>query len=148
MNQDGTPAASALQLARRLLGHDGAQTTAGDAATVAAALQRTCGRVAESMRDSLGEAGWAALLVRALARTEADHPALKNIRRQNGDDIDLDCVFAGVEAHGAASAMAAFEALLAALIETLSRLIGEDMAMRLIDPDPPGPPADDEAQVL
>jgi hypothetical protein len=102
---------------------------------VGAALQRTCLRVSENLRDSMGEDGCNALLARALARTEADHPALKNIRRINEGSIHLDGVVTSVEVHGVAAVTAAIEALLAALVEILGRLIGEDMVIRLIDPD-------------
>lgn len=104
---------------------------------VGAALQRTYVRVSEALRDSIGEDGCNALLARALARTEADHPALKNIRRPNEGGIHLDGVVASVEAHGVAEVSAAIEALLAALADVLVRLIGEDMVIRLIDPDAP-----------
>lgn len=104
---------------------------------VGAALQRTCVRVSETLRNLLGEDGRNALLVRALARTEADHPALKSICRLDEGGIQLDGVVASVEAHGVAAVTAAIEALLAALIDVLGRLIGEDMAIRLIDHDAP-----------
>jgi hypothetical protein len=146
MNQEAAGSPTSLQLARRLLAREAAQVGNGEPARVGAALKRACARVADNLRDSLGEAGWAALLARAFARTEADHPALKNVRRQNEDDIDLDGVVIGVEVHGVASVTAAFEALLAALIEILGRLIGEDMAIRLIDHDAPAPQAGGEAQ--
>jgi uncharacterized iron-regulated protein len=100
-----------------------------------AALQRTCLRVSDNLRDSMGDAGCNALLARALARTEADHPALKDIRRLDEDNIHLDGVLASIEAHGVAAVTAAIEALLAALVGILGRLIGEDMAIRLIDHD-------------
>jgi hypothetical protein len=102
-----------------------------------AALQRTISRVFESLRDSMGVDGGNALLVRALARTEADHPALKNITRVNENSIHLDGVVASVELHGVPAVTKAIEALLAALIDGLGRLIGEDMAIRLIDPGAP-----------
>jgi uncharacterized iron-regulated protein len=113
---------------------------------VGAALQRSCLRVSESLRDSMGEDGRNALLVRALARTEADHPALKNVVRINEGSIHLDGVVASVEAHGVAAVTAAIEALLAALTDLLARLIGEDMAVRLIDPDAPPSRKGDGAQ--
>jgi hypothetical protein len=104
---------------------------------VGVALQRTCLRVSESLRDSMGEDGRNALLVRALARTEADHPALKSIVGLNEGGIQLNGVAASVEAHGVPAVTAAIEALLASLIDLLGRLIGEDMAIRLIDQDAP-----------
>ena len=84
----------------------------------------------------MGEDGSSALLARAFARTEAAHPALKKIRRLNEGTVQLDGVVASVETHDVATATAAVEALLAALIDILSRLIGEEMAMRLVESDP------------
>ena len=111
-----------------------------------AALQSACLRTAEYMRDLLGEDGSNALLVRALARTEAGHPALKSIRRLNEGRIHLDSVAAGVEAHGVTAVTSAIEALLAALIEILGRLIGDEMAIRLIDQDALRPPTGGRAK--
>jgi hypothetical protein len=107
---------------------------------VGAALQRTLVRVSESLHDSMGDGGRNALLVRALARTEADHPALKNIVGLNEGGIQLDGVVASVDAHGVAEVTAAIEALLAALVDILARIIGEDMAIRLIDAGALWPP--------
>lgn len=123
-------------LARRLLARGGLEEAATPA-DVGIALQRTCARVNQQLCDSMGDEGCAALLARALARTEVAHPALKTLRRTTDDTIDLDGVVASVEANGAAAVTAAVEALLAALMDVLTRLIGEDMAIRIIDADAP-----------
>jgi hypothetical protein len=102
---------------------------------VAAALQRAVMRVAANLRDSVGDDGRDALLGRAFARTESDYPALKDIRKPHNGAIHLDGIVASVEAHGVAPVTAAVEALLAALVGVLARLIGENMAMRLLDHD-------------
>lgn len=80
----------------------------------------------------MGEAGCAALLERGLARTEAAHPVLKELRRSDTGDVRLDGIAASVDAHGIEAVTAAAEALLAAVLDILTRLIGEDMATRLI----------------
>jgi hypothetical protein len=108
----------------------------------AAALQRALVRVSANLRDSMGDDGRDALLTRALARTESDHPALKDFRKLNHGVIQLDGVVASVETHGVAPVTAAIEAMLAALLDVLGRLIGEDMAMRLLDQDLAGPSSD------
>jgi hypothetical protein len=126
-----------MEIARRLLAREAAPGKERSPQTEGAALQRTLSRVFESLRDSMGVDGCNALLVRALARTEADNPALKNLTRMNENSIHLDGVVASVEAHGVAAVTEAIEALLAALIDALGRLIGEDMAIRLIDHDAP-----------
>jgi hypothetical protein len=131
------PHSPAQEMARRLLTRETAAV--GDPAAVAAVLQRACLRVSANLRDAVGDDGRDALLARALARTESDHPALKDVRGLNHGAIQLDNVVASVEAHGVAAVTAAIEALLAALLDVLGRLIGEDMAMRLLDHDLAGP---------
>ena len=127
---------SAQETARRLLAREMA---GGEPAMVAAALQRALTRVSASLRDSVGDDGRNALLARALARTESDHPALKDLRKLNHGVIHLDGLATSVEAHGVVPVTAAIEALLAALLDVLGRLIGEDMAKRLLDHDLAGP---------
>lgn len=146
MNRDASQSPTSLQIARRLLAREAAPGSEAEPEKAGAALQRTCARVSETLRDSMGEDGRNALLVRALARTEAHHPALKNICRLNEGGIQLDGVVASVEAHGVAAVTAAIEALLAALVDVLARLIGEDMAIRLIDNDGPRSRTGDGAQ--
>jgi hypothetical protein len=97
------------------------------------ALQRVCSRLVRTLRDSMGEEGCTALLARALTSTEAAHPALRDIRRIDGEQILLDGVVAGLRVHGLAKVMEGIEALFAALIDILILLIGEDMAVRLVD---------------
>lgn len=105
------------------------------AAASAAELQRLCTRVTESLGDTMGDDGCTALLARALARTESAHPVLTNIRRVANDTIVLDGVAAGVESHGVLAVTTALEALFTALADILGRLIGEDMALRVMIPD-------------
>ena len=116
-----------------MLARDARPGQSADSAAAAAALQRTLARVGEQLGDALGADGRNALLARALSQTEKEHPALRKIRRIDNDTIQLEGVVTTVEADGVAAVTAAIEALLAAVIEVLSRLIGEDMAIRLID---------------
>lgn len=146
MSGDASQSATTKRLARRVLALEAAPGKELTPTIVGAALQQTCLRVSENLRDSMGEDGCSALLARALARTEGDHPALKNIRGQNGRGIYLDGIEASVKTHGVAEVTAGVEALLAALVDVLGRLIGDDMAIRLIDHDGPRPRTDDGAQ--
>jgi hypothetical protein len=132
------PASVSRQFARRLLARDAVEVRDGEPEQVAAALRRTGLRVSANLRDALGEAGSSALLARALARAEADYPALHGMSRQNQGEINLDTVVTVIERHGVAAATAVFESLLAALIDILSRLVGEEMAMQLMDHDASG----------
>lgn len=100
-----------------------------------ATLQVTCARVCDNLRDAVGADGCSALLDRAMARTESQHPAVRQLRGQGGDSACLDGVAACVDVHGAAAVAAAVDALLAALLDVLAHLIGEDMAIRLMGLD-------------
>lgn len=104
-------------------------------ANVGQTLQRTCTRVSDNLRDALGIAGCDALLSRALSRTQQRHPVLKDVHRADSGGIHLDGVVASIDVHGAAAVTAAIEALLTALTDILSRLIGEEMAIQLMEHD-------------
>lgn len=125
---------------RHLLDFGAAAGSERAAVALGAELQRTCLRITTNLRDALGDDGCDALLVRALARTESAHPALKDIRRIHNDGIRLDNVAESIDLHGIGVVTNAVAALLTALIDTLSRLVGEDMAIALIDQNPPRAP--------
>jgi len=128
-----------MQIARRLLARDASVGSNSSSAIVGSALQQTLARLSRNLCDSMGEDGCQALLARALARTEPNHPALKTIRPLDDAGVRLDSVVGSVETHGVAATTSAIEALLAALIDMLGRLIGEDMAIRVIDTDHDAP---------
>jgi hypothetical protein len=124
---------NSLEIARRLLAREAPPSNGGDPKAAAVALERAYARVAERLRDSMGEEGHNALLARALAHTEASHPVLKSIHRRSANGIQLDGVAASVEINGVPAVTGSIEALLAAVLDILGRLIGEDMAVRIID---------------
>ena len=130
---DLLPTSISVQLARRMITRETSLMGDDESRNVALALQRTCRQVSDTLRDSLGDDGYNALLVRALARTEAHHPVLTLVRRLDDAGIHLDGVVVAVEAKGPAEVKAAIEALLGALMDVLGRLIGEDMAIRLLE---------------
>lgn len=125
-------AAAARDLARRLLERETAG--AAEASRFGAAMQRAWIRVSDTLRRSVGEDGYNALLSRALARTERSQPVLKDIRGHESVGIHLDVVTA-VERHGMGTVREAVESLLTALIDILSELIGADMVRNLFDHD-------------
>jgi hypothetical protein len=128
----GPPPSRPLRIARAMLARESAAAN-GSAPQPGATLQRTCLRVSDVLRDSMGEAGHDALLARALSRSEVLHPSLKSLRQPANGGIHLGGVAASIERHGIAEAHVAVESLIASLLEVLGRLIGEDMAERLID---------------
>lgn len=126
-----------LRVARRVLDREAVVSAAGAPEDVAVVLQRVCTRLSCNLRDAMGPAGYDALLDRALVRAEPAHPALTAACPRNGAGIRVENLQASIETHGAPAVTAAIEALLVAFIDILSRLIGEDMAIRLIDQDVP-----------
>jgi hypothetical protein len=91
-----TISGSACESAHRLL----ARAVPGAADTAGAARQRAYARIADHLKRTVGDDGYAALYTRALVSAPSGEPV----------------------------------SLLAAVIEILSDLVGEDMACRLLDP--------------
>ena len=104
------------------------------------ALHRSCTRVTDALRNSMGDAGCAALLARAFARTEGAHPVLNDLHGRADEGIRVDGLAASANVHGIESVTAAIEALIGALVDILTRLVGDDMAIRLLDHDGPQSP--------
>jgi hypothetical protein len=131
------PSKAALDLARQLL--DRGIAGAIEPAETGAALQRTLARVSENLRRAIGDDGYAALLSRAIAQTQTDHLRL---RASSGDAslvFPIDALTADVGTHDIHLVSAAFESILASIIDVLSGLIGADMVMNLLDPDDVSP---------
>lgn len=133
------------EIARGILTQGVVEAGDGRPEAAALALQRTCVRMTVALRDALGDAGCATLLGRALARAAETHPLVKELPRIETDAFHLDGVADQVEAHGIEAVTAALEALFTALIDILARLIGEDMAIRLITQDGARSPAHGDA---
>lgn len=123
--------APAPSLAREVLGRG--QPGNPDAPMTGEALQASFRRVSESLRRSIGEDGYRALLARAIARTQSDPLVWTNLRYAGlGIDVDL---LAAVDRHGVGIVGAALESLVTALFDILSELIGAEMARNLLDHD-------------
>jgi hypothetical protein len=74
--------------------------------------------------------GYRALLDRALVSARAEHPALAELSCHGGDEENI---AAAVRTHGATAVAAGMVALVAVLVDLLGRIIGEDMAVRLVE---------------
>jgi len=81
----------------------------------------------------MGEVGRAAVVARALACTKQAHPALTELRIFGDDGVRVDDIAASISAHGREDVAAAIDALIGAVQDILTRLIGADMAQQLID---------------
>lgn len=121
----------ARQIARRLINSRRAES-AGDS-TDARAAAAACDRLYGELSRWVGPDGCHALFTRALAQARDEHPALAKIHLQPRSEPYLDGVPEAIMAHGDRATADAFESMLARLVELLGRLIGDDMAMKLIE---------------
>ena len=99
--------------------------------------------MSENLSRWVGIEGSNALVARALARARADHPALSNVRYTSQSAVCLDGLAESARLHGAGAATDGVVAILTALIDLLGRLIGEDLAMRLVEQSVPAVTPDD-----
>ena len=120
--------AVATEAARQFWAHDGLEAAAPR--DMAAAAEQGCARLRAVLTRWIGSEGYRALVDRALAQTRAEHPAIEGLQLE-GEDVEGFAVAIGV--HSAAEVREGILALVARLIDLLSRLIGEDMATRLVE---------------
>ena len=114
---------------------DPAQLSGPERNRQGASLDFRCRQLTATLRDALGADGCSALLGRALDECEPRHPVLKHIRGTDGREIQLAHVSAGIDRYGVDAAEEGIEAVFGSLAKILGRLIGEDMAMRVLDMD-------------
>jgi hypothetical protein len=81
----------------------------------------------------VGPDGCHALFARALAQAGTEYPALGQIQLHARSEPYIDGVAETIMAHGDAATAEGLESMLVRLVELLGRLIGEDMAMKLIE---------------
>jgi hypothetical protein len=97
---------------------------------VVAAAERTCIQLRAGLGRWIGAMGYRALLDRALVLARAEHPALASLSCHGGDE---QMIAAAVRSYGAAEVAAGMMALVSRLVELLGRIIGEEMALRLVE---------------
>ena len=123
-----TPA-TATDAARRLWARAGCDNRAPE--QVGAAAEQLCNRLRTGLARWIGAEGYRSLLDRAVRAARADHPVLGG----------LSCLGVGDEP-GTAAALAAksngdlaegMVAVVATLIDSLGRIIGIEMAVRLVE---------------
>lgn len=68
-----------------------------------------------------------------MAEARIEHPVLGQIQLRARSEPYIDGVAQTIMAHGDAATAEALESLLVRLVELLGRLIGNDMAMKLIE---------------
>jgi hypothetical protein len=119
----------AREIVRRLIASRGSEGAEGDTSVRAAAgdyLYRELSRW-------VGSDGCHALFTRALAEARTESPPLSQIKLRVGSEPYLGGVAETVVAYGDTATAKALESMLVRLVELLGRLIGDDMAMKLIE---------------
>lgn len=106
---------------------------AGTASTPEA-IAEAASTLGEQLRSGLspwiGAEGYAALLERALHDVRSEHPALKEISLSA---TDAKATALAVREHGAYAVAEGIVAVVATVIELLGRIIGVEMALRLVE---------------
>jgi hypothetical protein len=121
----------ARELTRRLVAR--AATPSDTPDDLLPAVHAACERTYRELTVRLGSTGADALVTRALAQAQAEHPVLKEIRISGQSNPGLDGATGAVQAHGAPAVAAGLEAALEKLLALLGRLIGDDMVARLVE---------------
>ena len=107
----------------------------GDTATSdpAASADRVYRALGTTLTRWFGPYGYHALLTRALAETRRAHPALAAVNVKGPTDPRLEGIANAASEYGTAAMVDAVTEVAASLVELLGRLIGEDMAAKVID---------------
>ena len=126
---------SATEAARHLwTRYAGGKTSAEEFATAADQL---FSQLEAGLARWVGAEGSRVLRGRALKLAQAQHRALRDFS-DGGWDVPV--VVSAVKAHGAPDVAAGFIAVIATLIDLLGRIIGQEMAVRLVEQTgAPGP---------
>ncbi|MFN2397487.1 MAG: hypothetical protein ABR543_02405 [Gemmatimonadaceae bacterium] len=125
----------ARQIARRLLNRSGPE--GGVSRNAAHVAGSACNQLHRELSRWVGLDGCHALFTRALAEARTDHPLLQSIQLRPRSEPYVEGVTETIDANGAAQTAEAIESMLVSLIELLGRLIGDDMAMKLIEESVP-----------
>jgi hypothetical protein len=118
-------------MARRLINSHRSKRSEGH--TAARSVAVACDQLYRELSRWVGPDGCHALFTRALAQARAECSALGQIQLHARSDPYIDGVAETIMAHGDPATAEGLEAMLVHLIELLGRLIGDDMAMKLIE---------------
>jgi hypothetical protein len=128
LSRDQPPA---RRIARRLINSRPPERAGGDTGARTAAV--ACNKLYRELSRWVGADGCHALFTRARADARAEYPALEQIQLRTRSEPYIDGVAETIIAHGDAATAEALESMLVRLVELLGRLIGDDMALKLIE---------------
>jgi len=95
-----------------------------------AAAERVCAQLRDGLSRWVGAGGFRALLGRALRMVQPEHPALGSLSCLGETEAPRP---GGARAHDAGEIGAGMTALVTTLIELLGRIIGDEMAVSLVE---------------
>jgi hypothetical protein len=122
--------AAAADAARRVWARASGESPAPEEA--GAAAERLCNRLRVGLSRWIGADGYRSLLDRAVRAARADHPVLGGLSCLGGEGDEPGTAAAlGAQSNG--DLVEGMVALLATLIDLLSRIIGVEMAVRLVE---------------
>lgn len=98
-----------------------------------AAVHGACERFYAELSRWVGSTGCQALFKRALTGARSEHPVLAAVRIRRDEEPRIDGVAEAVRTDGADATATALEDMLRRLIDLLSRFIGEDMVVNLVN---------------
>jgi hypothetical protein len=120
----------ARKIAHRLINRARPEPAGGE--SVARAAAAACDDLYRELVQWVGADGCHALFTRARAQAGADYPALEKIQLRARSEPYIEGVAESIMANGDAATAEALESMLVSLVELLGRLIGDDMATKLI----------------
>jgi hypothetical protein len=133
----------AQNVARRLFTNPGRSATpegdgrADDTAQTVAAAEQAARLLGDALSRWFGPYGYHALLTRALVEARGAHPVLAAVSVRSPLEPFLDGLVEGARAHGNRAMTTGVTTVLATVIDLLGRLIGEDMALYLVEQSVP-----------
>ena len=122
---------AAREIVRRLIGSRPRKQQRGD--TGARGAVAACDSLYRELSRWVGPDGCHALFARALAETRPQYPALEKIQLRARSEPYIEGIADSIMASGDPATAEALESMLVRLVELLGRLIGDDMAGKLID---------------
>lgn len=132
MHTDATspePADAAVAFARRLLDRERGDDESD--AALARALEQSCLLITDGLSRWFGLYGSRALVTRALTSAQKEHPSLARVGVS--ENHCLEGVSASAQVHGSAVVAEGIVCTIARLATLLGRLIGDDLAISLLE---------------
>lgn len=138
-----SPSTGSRDAARRIFEREGGESQ--EAHHVLAGADRICARVCVGLTRWFGPFGAAALMSRALARAQVEHPVLAPAAVLSDKSPCVTGLIDGVQPGEARLLSEGVIVLLATLTDLIGRLIGDDLALRLLDQSAAAPMAGESA---